>query len=178
MAVDHILEACSRIECITDTDCTTTSTSSTASEDGSDQPEFLMNSPLVTTIVRRELAIAIRDLMQHGMISVSKRRNLSRTFFNSFVRHWPFQTISLTFWEWMKTTDVFYSHHVRLRKRVEIPMPPPLQNTYIWAFFAKKVTCLFVNGLYCCFFATLRCGLFSKCGRSQCDLTFVLAFFN
>ena len=87
MAVDHILEACSRIECITDTDCTTTSTSSTASEDGSDQPEFLMNSPLVTTIVRRELAIAIRDLMQHGMISVSKRRNLSRKFFNSFVRH-------------------------------------------------------------------------------------------
>ena len=77
MAVDHILEACSRIECITDTDCTTTSTSSTASEDGSDQPEFLMNSPLVTTIVRRELAIAIRDLMQHGMISVSKRYNLT-----------------------------------------------------------------------------------------------------
>ena len=78
MAVDHILEACSRIECITDTDCTTTSTSSTASEDGSDQPEFLMNSPLVTTIVRRELAIAIRDLMQHGMISVSKRHDLTR----------------------------------------------------------------------------------------------------
>merc|ERR1719210_781757 len=76
MAVDHILEACSRIECITDTDCTTTSTSSTASEDGSDQPEFLMNSPLVTTIIRRELAIAIRDLMQHGMISTGGRPSL------------------------------------------------------------------------------------------------------
>ena len=34
------------------------------------QPEFLMTSPLVTTIVRRELAVAIRDLMQHGMLSV------------------------------------------------------------------------------------------------------------
>ena len=34
------------------------------------QPEFLMTSPLVTTIVRRELAVAIRDLMQHGMIPV------------------------------------------------------------------------------------------------------------
>ena len=71
LAVDHILEACSRFECITDTDCTTTSNSSTASEDGSDQPEFLMKSPLVTTIVRRELAVAIRDLMQHGILAVS-----------------------------------------------------------------------------------------------------------
>ena len=34
------------------------------------QPEFLMTSPLVTTIVRRELAVAIRDLMQHGMLTV------------------------------------------------------------------------------------------------------------
>ena len=77
LAVDHILEACSRIECITDTDCTTTSNSSTASEDGElpDQPDFLMNSPLVCTIVRRELAVAIRDLMQHGMLSVSLNFN-------------------------------------------------------------------------------------------------------
>ena len=73
LAVDHILEACSRFECITDTDCTTTSNSSTASEDGSDQPEFLMKSPLVTTIVRRELAVAIRDLMQHGILAVSNK---------------------------------------------------------------------------------------------------------
>ena len=75
LAVDHILEACSRVECLTDTDCTTTAsnTSLAASEESSSshsQPEFLMNSPLVTTIVRRELAVAIRDLMQHGMISV------------------------------------------------------------------------------------------------------------
>ena len=75
LAVDHILEACSRVECLTDTDCTTTAsnTSLAASEESSSshsQPEFLMNSPLVTTIVRRELAVAIRDLMQHGMVSV------------------------------------------------------------------------------------------------------------
>jgi len=90
MAVDHILEACSRIECLTDTDCTTTnsnsssiasdemaaSSSAAASEAVPNQyttPEFLMTSPLVTTIVRRELAVAIRDLMQHGMIPVGGR---------------------------------------------------------------------------------------------------------
>merc|ERR1719270_2690625 len=33
MAVDHILEACSRIECLTDTDCTTTSNSSSIASD-------------------------------------------------------------------------------------------------------------------------------------------------
>ena len=90
LAVDHILEACSRIECLTDTDCTTTSNSSVASEasdtsfgaalpgsasevsaDTFSQPEFLMKSPLVITIVRRELAVAIRDLIQHGMVTVS-----------------------------------------------------------------------------------------------------------
>ena len=83
MAVDHILEACSRIECLTDTDCTTTSNSSSIASDEMaaaasstaeashfTQPEFLMTSPLVTTIVRRELAVAIRDLMQHGMLTV------------------------------------------------------------------------------------------------------------
>ena len=34
MAVDHILEACSRIECLTDTDCTTTSNSSSIGQFG------------------------------------------------------------------------------------------------------------------------------------------------
>lgn len=73
LAVDHILEACSRVECLTDTDCTTTSNCSSLPEycdNGQNQPEFLMNSPLVTTIVRRELAVAIRDLIQHGMVTV------------------------------------------------------------------------------------------------------------
>jgi len=81
LAVDHILEACSRVECLTDTDCTTTAsnTSLAASEESSSshsQPEFLMNSPLVTTIVRRELAVAIRDLMQHGMVSAGGRSSI------------------------------------------------------------------------------------------------------
>merc|ERR1719210_2845509 len=81
LAVDHILEACSRVECLTDTDCTTTAsnTSLAASEESSSshsQPEFLMNSPLVTTIVRRELAVAVRDLMQHGMISAGGRSSI------------------------------------------------------------------------------------------------------
>jgi hypothetical protein len=35
------------------------------------QPEFLMSSPKVASIVRKELAIAIRDLMQHGLVTVS-----------------------------------------------------------------------------------------------------------
>ena len=76
LALDHILEACSRVECLTDTDCTTMSQSTNAgSEDSStaSQPEFLMTSPLVTAIVRRELAVAIRDLMQHGMVTVNEK---------------------------------------------------------------------------------------------------------
>ncbi len=65
MAVDHVIESCSEVECLTDTDCT-----SVMSESDS-QPEFLMSSPKVASIVRKELAIAIRDLMQHGLVTVS-----------------------------------------------------------------------------------------------------------
>ncbi len=60
-------EACSEVECLTDTDCT-----SVMSESDS-QPEYLMSSPRVASIVRKELAIAIRDLMQHGLITVSEK---------------------------------------------------------------------------------------------------------
>jgi len=49
---------------MTDTDCT-----SVMSESDS-QPEFFMSSPKVASIVRKELAVAIRDLMQHGLIAV------------------------------------------------------------------------------------------------------------
>lgn len=87
LAVDHILEACSRIECLTDTDCTTTSNGSASDEssqlsEAHSQPEFLMTSPLVTTIVRRELAVAIRDLMQHGMLTVSLSQEPFEPYFN------------------------------------------------------------------------------------------------
>ena len=64
LAVDHVIEACSEVECLTDTDCT-----SVMSESDS-QPECYISSPKVASIVRKELAVAIRDLMQHGMVSV------------------------------------------------------------------------------------------------------------
>ena len=70
MAVDHVTEACSEVECLTDTDCT-----SVMSESDS-QPEYLMSSPRVASIVRKELAIAIRDLMQHGLVTVSESKML------------------------------------------------------------------------------------------------------
>ena len=35
-----------------------------------DRPEYLMSSPRVTAVARRELAVAIRDLMQHGLVQV------------------------------------------------------------------------------------------------------------
>ena len=60
IAVDNILKACSRVECITDTDFT-----STQSETDS-QPD--MSSPEVASLVRKELAAAIRDLMHHGVV--------------------------------------------------------------------------------------------------------------
>ncbi len=37
-----------------------------------ERPELLRSSPLVTAVVRRELAPAIRDLIQHGMVLVSE----------------------------------------------------------------------------------------------------------
>ena len=62
LAVDHMLDACSQVECVS----TTTGLSST-----DDEPEFLMKSPRVTTIARKQLATAVRDLMQHGLIQAS-----------------------------------------------------------------------------------------------------------
>lgn len=61
LAVDHMLDACSQVECV--------STTTGASTD--DEPEFLMKSPRVTTIARKQLATAVRDLMQHGLIQAS-----------------------------------------------------------------------------------------------------------
>ena len=57
-----MLDACSQVECVS----TTTGVSST-----DDEPEFLMKSPRVTTIARKQLATAVRDLMQHGLIQAS-----------------------------------------------------------------------------------------------------------
>ena len=59
--MDHMLDACSQVECV--------STTTGASTD--DEPEFLMKSPRVTTIARKQLATAVRDLMQHGLIQAS-----------------------------------------------------------------------------------------------------------
>ena len=38
------------------------------------RPEYLMSSPVVTAVARRELAIAIRDLMQHGLVQVISKK--------------------------------------------------------------------------------------------------------
>ena len=57
-----MLDACSQVECVS----TTTGVSST-----DDEPEFLMKSPRVTAIARKQLSTAIRDLMQHGLIQES-----------------------------------------------------------------------------------------------------------
>ncbi len=38
------------------------------------RPEYLMSSPVVTAVARRELAIAIRDLMQHGLVQVNSKK--------------------------------------------------------------------------------------------------------
>ncbi|TRY70760.1 hypothetical protein TCAL_04878 [Tigriopus californicus] len=71
LAVDHMLDACSTVECLTDTDCST----SMASE-AEAQPEYLMASPQVTSIARKELAPAIRDLIQHGLIQTSSSSSI------------------------------------------------------------------------------------------------------
>ena len=71
LAVDHLLDVCCQVECKTDTDCTSVASSSGDGCSG-DQLDFLMASPQVTSIVRKELAIAIRDLMHHGLIQVKK----------------------------------------------------------------------------------------------------------
>lgn len=67
LAVDHIFDACSHVECATDTDCSTTTSIDGLSEG---MPEYLMSSPAITAVVRKELAPAIRDLMQHGLNQV------------------------------------------------------------------------------------------------------------
>ena len=69
LAVDHMLDACSQVECV--------STTTGASTD--DEPEFLMKSPRVTTIARKQLATAVRDLMQHGLIQASKQAHFVLT---------------------------------------------------------------------------------------------------
>ena len=85
LAVDHMLDACSQVECV--------STTTGASTD--DEPEFLMKSPRVTTIARKQLATAVRDLMQHGLIQASKQAHfvLTRALSSDLVedprsRHW------------------------------------------------------------------------------------------
>jgi hypothetical protein len=56
-----VIEACCQVECLTGMDC---------SPDPACEPECYMSSPKVAAIVRKELAMAIKDLMQHGLVSV------------------------------------------------------------------------------------------------------------
>lgn len=67
LSVDHMLDACSRAEYLTTTDDGATEEED---DDGHAAPEFLMNSPQVTAIARKEVAPALRDLIQHGLIQV------------------------------------------------------------------------------------------------------------
>jgi len=66
LAVDHMLEACSKAECVTSA---TTEEETDKEEEANDgvELEYLMCSPAVTHVARRELAPALRDLMQHGL---------------------------------------------------------------------------------------------------------------
>lgn len=77
LAVDHMLDACSQVECV--------STTTGASTD--DEPEFLMKSPRVTTIARKQLATAVRDLMQHGLIQGSSSPASFVPFFSCMSRN-------------------------------------------------------------------------------------------
>ena len=79
LSVDHIFDACSQVDCVTDTDC---SASINSADTGEMQPEYLMSSPSITNVVRKELAPAIRDLMQHGMIQVIKLKFILRSSFD------------------------------------------------------------------------------------------------
>merc|ERR1712020_736129 len=75
-AVDHILDACSKVECTTDTDSCTSRTGSIAATQESEsesQQENIISSTEVASLVRKELAVAIRDLMHHGLISGAGR---------------------------------------------------------------------------------------------------------
>lgn len=76
LSVDHMLDACSQADSIPSTDemSSASGESSAAIAAAANnnsaviEPEFLMSSPAVTSVARRELAPAIRDLMQHGLI--------------------------------------------------------------------------------------------------------------
>ena len=58
LAVERLLDICCRTDSRTEGDTTDTDSADT---------EFLVRSPEVTAIVRKELAVAIRDLIHHGL---------------------------------------------------------------------------------------------------------------
>jgi len=60
--VDNVLEACSRVENANDTDLASSSSSS------SHQVEVAISAPEVSSVVRKELAVSLRDLMHHGLV--------------------------------------------------------------------------------------------------------------
>ena len=60
--MEKLLDAC----CNTDTAKTSYDTDDTT-DDNNDDTEFLVRSPYVTNIVRKDLAVAIRDLVHHGL---------------------------------------------------------------------------------------------------------------
>ncbi len=66
-----MLEACSQTECISDPEDGDGDADKDAHHE--ERPEYLMSSKRVTAVARRELAVAIRDLMQHGMMQVCAR---------------------------------------------------------------------------------------------------------
>ena len=71
MAIDHMLEACSQTECLTDSEAAMSAAEVELDPHQESAPEYLMSSPKVTAVARREVAVAIRDLMQHGLVQVS-----------------------------------------------------------------------------------------------------------
>ena len=57
LAMEKLLDAC----------CNTEAKSTDSDEDKNIDTEFLVRSPLVTNIVRKDLSVAIRDLIHHGL---------------------------------------------------------------------------------------------------------------
>jgi hypothetical protein len=74
VAVDHVLDACSLVDYVaTDSEA---SCSAIGDSDLDSQPDYLVSSPSVTAVVRKELATSIRDLVQHGMVQVRRSLDL------------------------------------------------------------------------------------------------------
>ena len=84
VAVDHMLDACSQAEYLSESETSSSAVAAVAAAAnssglGESAPEFLMSAPQITAIARKELAPAIRDLIQHGLIQVNKEKKHFRT---------------------------------------------------------------------------------------------------